>query len=75
MSFSGAGNNRLDNSSVRSTSHVQRSDFTASFHCLGRDHEHDCARDEPAEPILPRLAGLDVVAVDERGETGEFKAQ
>jgi hypothetical protein len=30
-------------------------------------------RNEPAETILPRLAGLDLVTVDSRRETSELK--
>jgi hypothetical protein len=46
------------------------------FHSLRRDHKHDSIglRDEPAEPILPRLAGLDVLTVDERRKTNELKS-
>jgi hypothetical protein len=45
------------------------------LHRLGRDHKHDRIglHNETAEPILPWLAGLDVVAVEERRETGELK--
>jgi hypothetical protein len=46
-----------------------------SLHRRGRDRKHDRVglRNEPAETILPRLAGLDLVTVDSRRKTSEFK--